>query len=112
MEEVVKQCSAVICHAGGMTDIALESGKPVLLLPTQMEQMMTSHRAEALGAGLFLPLEGNPGALPKLIKRLLEDNRLSVRAIEYAASLPSTDQSKAVDRVVDACETLLAGGHL
>ena len=50
MDEVVKQCHAVICHAGGMTDIALEAGKPVLLLPTQMEQTMTSHRADALGA--------------------------------------------------------------
>lgn len=109
MEEVVRTCNALICHAGGMTDIALEASKPILLLPTQMEQTMTSHRAEALGAGIVMPLDGNPGALPKLIKRLLEDGQLSVRAAEYAASLPFTDQSNAVDRVVDTCQTLLAG---
>lgn len=109
MQEVVKQCNAIICHAGGMTDIALEAGKPVLLLPTQMEQTMTSHRVEALGAGLFLPTEGNPGVLPKLIKRLLEEGELGTHAAAYAASLPCTDQSKAVERVIDACEALLTG---
>ena len=107
MQEVVKQCNAIICHAGGMTDIALESGKPVLLLPTQMEQTMTSHRVETLGAGLFLPMEGNPGTLPKLIKRLLEDSELRTRAAAYAAGISCTDQSKTVDRLVDACEGLL-----
>ena len=109
MQEVVKQCNAIICHAGGMTDIALESGKPVLLLPTQMEQTMTSHRVEALGAGLFLPIEGNPAALPKLIKRLLEDSELEIHAAGYAASLSCINQSNAVDRVIDTCETLLTG---
>lgn len=108
MDEVVKQCNAVICHAGGVTDIALESGKPVLLLPTQMEQTMTSHRVEALGAGIFLAADGNPAALPKLIKRLLEDGYLGVCASEYASSLTCTDQSKAVKIVVDSCEALLA----
>ncbi len=109
MDKVVEQCSAVICHAGGITDIALEVGKPVLLLPTQMEQTMTSHQVEALGAGLFFPLDGNPGVLPKLVKQLLGDSRLGTRATEYAASLSCTDQSKALDRIVDACERLLAG---
>lgn len=109
MQEVVKQCHAVICHAGGVTDVALEAGKPVLLLPTQMEQTMTSHQVDALGAGVYMPLDGNPGALPKLIKRILEDDSLAVYAAAYAASLPNTDQSQTVNRVADACEALLAG---
>lgn len=110
MQDVVKQCSALICHAGGVTDVALESGKPVLLLPTQMEQTMTSHRVEALGAGLFFPLDGNPGGFPKLIKRLLEDTLLGTRATEYAANLASTDQSKAVEKVIEVCQRLLSQG--
>jgi len=110
MHEVVKQCSAIICHAGGMSDIALDHGKPLLLLPTQMEQTMTSHRVEALGAGVLLALDGNPAQLPKLLKRLLDDESLAQRAVEYAAQLPSVDQSLAVGRLVEGCEALLAGG--
>ena len=107
MREVVKQCTAIICHAGGMTDIALDHGKPLLLLPMQMEQTMTSHRVEVLGAGVLLPIEGNPAVLPRLIKRLLEDGNLATRAEAYSRQWPSTDQTPAVARVVDRCETLL-----
>ena len=107
MSEVVKQCSAIICHAGGMADIALDAGKPVLLLPTQMEQTMTSHRVAALGAGVFLPLDGNPGMLPKLIKQVLENSSLLARASEYAARLSVVDQFAAVERVAEACEALV-----
>jgi UDP:flavonoid glycosyltransferase YjiC (YdhE family) len=109
MREVVKQCTAIICHAGGMSDIALDHGKPLLLLPTQMEQMMTSHRVEALGAGVLLAPDGNPAQLPKLLKRLLDDVSLAERAAEYAAQLSSADQSLAVGRLVEGCEALLAG---
>ncbi len=107
MSEVIKQSAALICHAGGMTDIALDHGKPVLLLPTQMEQTMTSHRVEALGAGVFLPADGNPGVLPKLLKRLLDDDKLAARAGDYQAQLPDTNQSIAVERLVDGCEALI-----
>lgn len=109
MSEVITQCAAIICHAGGMTDIALDHGKPVLLLPTQMEQTMTSHRVEALGAAVMLALDGNPATLPKLLKRLLDDDSLAARAADYAAQLSSADQSLAVGRVVEGCEALLAG---
>lgn len=108
MQEVVKGCDLIICHAGGVTDIALEAGRPLLLLPTQMEQTMTSRRVEALGAGLFLPPEGNPGLLPKLLKQILEQPTFAQQAAEYAASLPDTDRSVAIDRVIDGCKRLLA----
>lgn len=107
MSEVVKQCSAIICHAGGMTDIALDNGKPLLLLPMQMEQTMTSRRVEAIGAGVVLPLEASPVALPKLLKRVLEDGNLAARAGEYSRRWPSTDQSLGIARLVDGCEALL-----
>lgn len=108
MNEVAQYCQAIICHAGGMTDIAVEHGKPVLLLPTQMEQTMTSHRIADLGAGVFLPIDSSPAALGKLIKRLLEDTSLARCATAYAAHLPSTDQQASVRRVVATCEALLA----
>lgn len=107
MSEVIKQCSAILCHAGGMTDIALDAGIPVLLLPTQMEQIMTSHRVANLGAGVFLPPEGNPGMLPKLIKQILDNGSLHSCASSYATSLPVVDQYQAVETVVDASEALI-----
>jgi UDP:flavonoid glycosyltransferase YjiC (YdhE family) len=109
MRDVVAQCHAVICHAGGVTDVALEAGKPLLLLPTQMEQTMTSQRVEALGAGITLARDGNPANLGKLLKRLITDATLTARAAEYAAAARSGHTLDGVTRIVDACVALLAG---
>ncbi len=107
MSEVVKQCHAIVCHAGGITHIALGAGKPVLLLPMQMEQTMVSHRIAALGAGVFLPLDGSPGMLPKLIKQVLDNTHLTDRALEYAATVLDKDESSALERIINSCEAIL-----
>ena len=106
MAEVVRDCSTVICHAGGVTDVALQAGRPVLLLPTQMEQTMTSRRVESLGAGVFLPLDGNPANIAKLLKQLHTDSSLSLRAEEYAATSCEIDRAGAIDNLVTACVSL------
>jgi len=107
MRVVAKECDAVICHAGGVTDVALAAGKPLLLLPMQMEQTMTSHRVAELGAGLFLPIEGNPANLSKLVKQLTGDPELAMRAQEFSRCAAGSDQDAGVAAVVEACAALL-----
>jgi len=108
MRAVAEQCDAVICHAGsGVTEIALGAGKPVLLLPMQMEQTMTAHRVAALGAGLVQPIESNPANLPKLVKQLIGDPELARRAEAFASRRGTTGQQAAVATVVDTCDRLL-----
>ncbi len=108
MEDIVQSCVLVICHAGGTTDVALQAGKPVLQLPTQMEQTMTSRRTEALGAGLHLPLEGNPGELRRMLKRLLGEPGFSEAARKFAAHHGKQNNKSNVERMADICEETLA----
>jgi UDP:flavonoid glycosyltransferase YjiC (YdhE family) len=52
------QCNLAICHAGmGTVAAFLLAGTPLLLLPTQLEQLLVSRRVEALGAGLLINLQ-------------------------------------------------------
>ena len=53
MSIVREECDLAVCHAGGTVDVMLEAGKPLILLPEQMEQMMTSRRVEQAGCGLW-----------------------------------------------------------
>jgi hypothetical protein len=53
MRSVREQVEMAVCHAGGMVDGMLQAGRPVFLLPMQMEQTMTSRRVEEAGCGLF-----------------------------------------------------------
>lgn len=107
MSEVVPDSDVLICHAGGSTDIALCYGKPVLQLPMQMEQMMTSQRTAALGAGLYLPFEGNPGELSHLLKRLLEDPAFGKAAKAFADHYRDQDDARNVVALLAMCEELL-----
>lgn len=108
MREVAPESDLLICHAGGTTDIALRSGKPVLQLPMQMEQMMTSQRTAALGAGLHLPFEGNPGELGRLLNRLLEDPAYTRAAEVFAGHHRDQDNERNVEALLTMCEGILS----
>jgi UDP:flavonoid glycosyltransferase YjiC (YdhE family) len=108
MAEVRTDCDAAVCHAGGTTDVMLEAGKPLLLLPMQMEQTMTSRRVESLGAGLHLPFEGNPGEIGKLLKSVLTNACYRRQAEAYATHQQCHGHSDAVGAVVERFQQLLA----
>lgn len=107
MRSVVEQCAAVVCHAGGVTDVALQAGRPVLLLPAQMEQLMTSQRVVALGVGGFLPLDGTPQQLGPLLERLIQEDGWATQARGYAQTLPAETKGSALEAMVEACNALL-----
>lgn len=107
MLDVLNQCTSVICHGGGLTDVALSAAKPLLLLPNQLEQLMTCHRVVALGAGMFIPIDGNPAHLPKILKELHSNDSLAKCAASYAQNHLSTRQEAAVERLLSECESIL-----
>ncbi len=52
---ILSACDLAICHAGhGTVAAALLAGVPLLLLPTQLEQYLTSLRVVQMGAGLLM----------------------------------------------------------
>lgn len=107
MEQVVAQADVGICQGGGTATSLLLAGKPVLLLPSQMEQTMVSKRIADVGAGLFLPIDGKTGALRKMLGRLLEEPEFTQCAQRVAASVDLPPQAVAVDRLVARCEALI-----
>lgn len=110
MQQVVGECDLFVCHAGGTTDVALAAGIPVLQLPMQMEQTMTSRRSELLGCALHLPLDGNPGELRKLFKRLLSDVSFTEAAKAYAKCVAERAPNASIDRLLERCEHYLNAG--
>ena len=66
------ECDVVVCHSGlGTVTAALHAGKPLLLLPAQLEQFLLARNVEKLGAGLTVhPETASPdfvGALRRLL---------------------------------------------
>lgn len=85
MSRVSAECDLGICHAGvGTAGQLLSAGKPVLLLPMQMEQLMLSRRVLDNGCGLMWVPGMAATEVGKQIKRLLGEPGFSVAAQAYA----------------------------
>ena len=108
MRAVVEQCDAAICHGGQTTDTLLEGGRPVLLLPMHTEQWLTSLRAQQTGAALSWPHDGDPGALPGLLARLVGEAGLADQAKAFARAQRYGSIDDRVAHILSRVESLLA----
>lgn len=75
LDRAAERCSLVICNGGSLTTYqALASGKPILGLCANMDQLLNMNAIERLGAGLSLrAARVLPGPLNKAVQTLLGD---------------------------------------
>lgn len=106
---VLSQCDVVVCHSGlGTVNAALRAGKPLLLLPTQLEQFLLASNVEKLGAGRVLrPDMGQPDVAGALGAMLADPAyALSAQAVSRRCSEPSA--SAIIDNAVSRIEARAA----
>lgn len=108
MGMIMEQCDWAVCHAGGTVDVMLGAGKPLLLLPMQMEQTMTSKRVERSGCGLSFLSDQPPELLDKLAKTLSDSRTFPQQARAFAEGHQAYTQKSAVENLIARCEALLA----
>jgi hypothetical protein len=91
-----------------MTAQALLAGKPLLLLPTQVEQMLIARRVERIGAGVAVaPVSPTSDfALPLAILAEGKGHAESARA--FAARYARLDRAAVLAGIADRCEQRLA----
>jgi UDP:flavonoid glycosyltransferase YjiC (YdhE family) len=107
MATMSAQCEGCVAHGGaGTTAAMLLAGKPVLLPPMHMEQVMAARRVVALGAGLALALD-DAGHLPQPLGQLLADPALAQGARAFAARHAGYDERATVAFIADRCAALL-----
>ena len=109
MEDVRRECDLAICHAGSSTVEALvTAGKPVLMLPQHLEQLMTAKRVQQIGAGLAVDFDKPAPDYRRLIRRLLDEPAFTQAAGTVAQRHAADDDRKLrVARLADRFEALM-----
>lgn len=108
LKAAVAAADVVICHSGhGTVSAALLAGKPLLLLPLNMEQRMISARVMQAGAGLAAPALGPEGMREKFL-RLMAEPAFTVAARGFAERYASHDVETIPARFADLAERLIA----
>jgi UDP:flavonoid glycosyltransferase YjiC (YdhE family) len=103
---VVEACDVVVCHAGNETVITtLLGGKPLLLIPLQMEQWLTARQVVRSGVGLMVNPDSQGRDAGELLTRLFDISSFRDRAGAVASSGASRP---GIAEIIDACETLMA----
>lgn len=69
----LEACDIVVCQGLGTVAAALVAGRPVLVLPVYVEQMMTLHRVARQGYGLGVPADADAETTGAALRRLLDD---------------------------------------
>jgi UDP:flavonoid glycosyltransferase YjiC (YdhE family) len=112
VSRLLPQCDLVACHGSHqMTAQALLAGKPVLLLPTQLEQFLITRRVVRAGAGLGVAQEA---AQPDFAAALAELAKpaYAARAAEFATRYRGHDRGAALVTMVKRCEAALAQAEI
>lgn len=108
VSRILPSCDLVVCHGSHqMTAQALLAGKPVLMLPTQLEQFLIMRRVVRQGAGLGIAPE-YPGAdFQTALANLAGSPGYAEKAREFAHRYASHDRSGALATMVERCEAEL-----
>jgi UDP:flavonoid glycosyltransferase YjiC (YdhE family) len=99
----------VVCHASHqMTAQALLAGKPVLLLPTQLEQFLIMRRLVRFGAALGIAPEVVDADYAAALKALAENRDYSDKARDFERRYSGHSREAALSTMVARIESALA----
>lgn len=108
ISKAFEEANVVICHAGKNTiSEALLAGKPLLLLPEQLEQFHNSRCVEKSGAGIVVGNNVEQPDLTDALNRLLYDPKFTEAAMAISLKNTSVRQVNPVAKVVEICKNLL-----
>jgi UDP:flavonoid glycosyltransferase YjiC (YdhE family) len=104
------ECDVVVCHSGlGTVTASLRAGKPLLLLPAQLEQYLLARNVEKLGAGLTLHPETAAPDFAGALRRLLNEPAFAQGARALAQSHGSEPTAVLTERAAQCVEAVAAG---
>ena len=107
MDRMAAECDLALCHGGaGTTAALLLAGKPMVLIPSQMEQTMAAHRLAAMGAAMVITPD-LAMHFPKMLARAMVDTKLQDAAQAFARAHENYDQQATIAAAADRCESAL-----
>jgi hypothetical protein len=108
LRTAIAAAEAVICHSGhGTISAALLAGKPLLLLPLNMEQRMLSTRVMQMGAGLAAPAL-IPEGMQQKFHRLMAEPAFTAAARGFAERYAGLKVEEIPERFAVLAERLIA----
>jgi hypothetical protein len=110
INRVVAESDICVCHGNSGTVIGmLRGGRPMLLLPAQLEHFLLASRLQALGIAIVLQPDAQPIDVAGALARTLNDRGMAAAAADFAARHREPPVDTIVQRAVERIESLARG---
>jgi UDP:flavonoid glycosyltransferase YjiC (YdhE family) len=109
LAQTAREADAAITYASFTTTTSfLLMGKPLLLLPGQLEQFLLARRVEEMGAGLMVNPEQPPVDLELKLRRVLLEPDFTLNAQAFARKYANFPQDTIIAHLVRRIEEIAA----
>ena len=109
LAQTAREADAAITYASLSTTTSfLLMGKPLLLLPSQLEQFLLARRVEEMGAGLMVNPEQPPVDLELKLRRLLLEPDFALNAQAFARKYANFPQDTVITHLIRRIEEIAA----
>jgi len=103
------RCDLVICHGSHqMSAQSLLAGRPLLMLPTQLEQFLITRRVVRYGAALGVVADEPDADYAAALEALTQAPKYAEFAQAFARRYADHDRNAALETMVRRCEAALA----
>ncbi len=108
VSRLLPQSDLVVCHGSHqMTAQALLAGRPVLLLPTQLEQFLIMRRVVRQGAGLGIAPEVKSPDFPAALRELSENPSYAASARSFSRRYQGHNRAATLQTIIGRIEAAL-----
>jgi UDP:flavonoid glycosyltransferase YjiC (YdhE family) len=113
IELAARDADAAITYASLATTTAfLFAGKPLLLLPSHLEQFLLARRVVAMGAAMLVNPEAAPGDLSGPLQTLLNNPAFTDNARAFASKYAAFPQDHVIGNLVRRVDELFVPGKI
>ncbi|MDB5335940.1 MAG: hypothetical protein JWN70_1559 [Planctomycetaceae bacterium] len=108
LTEVLPRVSAIVHHAsGGTSQHALAIGRPQLVFPSQLEQVINAQMIHKLGVGNYILKIVQPEVIAQEFRHLISESGFADRAWARACELQERSSCNGLSQVLARCFGLL-----
>jgi UDP:flavonoid glycosyltransferase YjiC (YdhE family) len=112
INQAASECDFGVCHGGhGTTCELLLKGKPLLLLPMQLEQYLTAKRISDAGAGAMVDQENLCRDFRSAVSQIINNPNLARRAEEFAQRYANSTPHSTVVRIANESEAIVCAAQ-
>ena len=103
MRSALNECDVYACHAGSSVSWSLANAVPVICVPTQLEQRVSSALIAEQGYGITINEHDSSKEMTAKINEVLHDSSYSQHVAALAKKYQSWGESKAIEAVISVC---------